>query len=173
MRAVALEVEDGVDQVLEHARAGERALLGHVADEKAGDTARLRARDVEDGQALARERAAGLEGERRLSDPRVAAHQHDRACDEPAAQHAVQLRETGGAAERRAGGDGGERPRLLAARRAGARAAGARIAEHLLDHRAPRAAARALPEPARRRVAALLADEGRPPRLVNHEGAPG
>src|SRR5438132_625686 len=144
MRAVALEVEDGVDQVLEHARAGERALLGHVADEKAGDTARLRARD-----------------------------QPDRACDEPAAQHAVQLRETGGAAERRAGGDGGERPRLLAARRAGARAAGARIAEHLLDHRAPRAAARALPEPARRRVAALLADEGRPPRLVNHEGAPG
>ena len=34
--AVALEVEDGVDQVLEHARAGERALLRHVADQEAG-----------------------------------------------------------------------------------------------------------------------------------------
>src|SRR5881409_647766 len=244
MRAVALEVEDGVDQVLEHARAGERALLGHVADEKAGDTARLRARDqqrrrlahlshaagrgaeragvqrldrvdddgggmrladqlrhtlrrrlgddqharlghaetvgaqphllrrllardVEDGQALARERAAGLEGERRLSDARVAAHQHDRARDEAAPQHAVQLRETGGAAERRAGGDGGERPRLLAARRAGARAASARLGERLLDHRAPRPAARALPEPARGRVAALLADEGRQALLLS------
>src|SRR5439155_1676040 len=124
MRAVSLEVEDGVDQVLEHARAGERALLGHVADEKAGDAARLRARD------------------------------------EPAAKHAVQLRETGRTAERRTGGDGGERPRFLAARRAGAGAARAWLGERLLDHRAPRAATRALPEPARGRMAALLAHEG-------------
>src|SRR5437899_1305474 len=42
VRAVALEVEDGVDQVLEDARAGERTLLGDVSDQKAGDGARLR-----------------------------------------------------------------------------------------------------------------------------------
>ena len=41
VRAVALEVEHRVDQVLEHARAGERALLGDVADEEARDAARL------------------------------------------------------------------------------------------------------------------------------------
>src|SRR5438093_5206628 len=59
MRAVALEVEDGVDQVLEHARAGERALLGHVADEKAGDTARLRARDQQRRRLAHLSHAAG------------------------------------------------------------------------------------------------------------------
>ncbi len=30
---VAFEIEHGVDDVLEHARAGDRAFLGHVADE--------------------------------------------------------------------------------------------------------------------------------------------
>src|SRR5205814_721660 len=92
---------------------------------------------------------------------------------QPTPPRAVQVRGAGRAAERRAGGDGGERPRLLAAGCAGAGGAGARLGEHLLDHRAPRAAARALPEPARGRMAALLADEGRAPRLVNHASAPG
>ena len=32
---VALEIEHRVDDVLQHARAGDRALLGHVADEDA------------------------------------------------------------------------------------------------------------------------------------------
>ena len=32
---IALEVEHGVDDVLEHARTGDRAFLGHVADEDA------------------------------------------------------------------------------------------------------------------------------------------
>ena len=34
VRATALEVEDGVDHVLEHARAGDRAVLRHVPDEE-------------------------------------------------------------------------------------------------------------------------------------------
>ena len=38
---VALEREHGVDDVLEHSRAGERAVLGDVADEDDGDTAPL------------------------------------------------------------------------------------------------------------------------------------
>jgi hypothetical protein len=33
MAAVAFEIEHGVDHVLEHARPGERAVLGHVADQ--------------------------------------------------------------------------------------------------------------------------------------------
>ena len=38
MVAVALELEHAVDEVLEHARAGDGAVLGHVADEDRGDT---------------------------------------------------------------------------------------------------------------------------------------
>ena len=45
--ALALELQHAVDQVLEHARAGQRALLGHVADEHDGDVALLgHARDA-------------------------------------------------------------------------------------------------------------------------------
>ena len=40
--AVALELEDAVDEVLEHARAGDRAVLRHVADEEDGDAGLLR-----------------------------------------------------------------------------------------------------------------------------------
>ena len=39
--ALALELQDAVDEVLEHARAGERALLRHVADEQHRDRVRL------------------------------------------------------------------------------------------------------------------------------------
>ena len=39
--AVALELHDDVDEVLEHPRAGDRAVLGDVADEQHGDAARL------------------------------------------------------------------------------------------------------------------------------------
>ena len=39
--AVALEVEHHVDEVLEHPRAGDRAVLGDVADEHRGDVAGL------------------------------------------------------------------------------------------------------------------------------------
>ena len=44
VRAVALEVEHRVDEVLEHARAGERTLLGDVADQHARRPARLAVR---------------------------------------------------------------------------------------------------------------------------------
>ena len=40
--AVALELEHAVDEVLEHARAGDGAVLGHVADEDRGDAVLLR-----------------------------------------------------------------------------------------------------------------------------------
>ena len=40
--AVALELEHAVDEVLEHARAGDRAVLGHVADEDRRDARLLR-----------------------------------------------------------------------------------------------------------------------------------
>ena len=38
---VALEIEDGVDDVLQHAGAGDRALLRHVPDEDHDDPALL------------------------------------------------------------------------------------------------------------------------------------
>ena len=38
---VALELHDDVDEVLEHPRAGDRAVLGDVPDEQHGDAARL------------------------------------------------------------------------------------------------------------------------------------
>ena len=43
--ALALEVEHGVDHVLEHARAGDGAVLGDVADQQDGDAAALGERD--------------------------------------------------------------------------------------------------------------------------------
>ena len=45
MAALALEIEHGVDHVLEHARAGDRAVLGDVADQQHGDAAALGERD--------------------------------------------------------------------------------------------------------------------------------
>src|SRR3712207_9115569 len=40
--ALALELQHAVNEVLEHARAGQGALLGHVTHEEHGDVARLR-----------------------------------------------------------------------------------------------------------------------------------
>jgi hypothetical protein len=40
--AVALELEHAVDEMLEHARTGDRAVLGHMADEEGGDVSLLR-----------------------------------------------------------------------------------------------------------------------------------
>ena len=52
MKALALEVQDGVDDVLEDARAGDRALLGDVADQE--DWYVLPLRELEQpGRALA------------------------------------------------------------------------------------------------------------------------
>ncbi len=41
MKTVAFEVEHCVDHVLEHARPGNRPFLGHMANEKDRDVARL------------------------------------------------------------------------------------------------------------------------------------
>ena len=40
--AVAFELQDAVDEMLEHARAGDRAVLGHVPDEDGRDAELLR-----------------------------------------------------------------------------------------------------------------------------------
>ena len=79
--AVALEVEHHVDEVLEDPRAGDRAVLGHVADDHRGDVARLghpdqRGRDLLDlgdtpGDALDARRADGLH---RVDDQQGRAH---------------------------------------------------------------------------------------------------
>ena len=52
---LALELQDDVDEVLEHARAGDGAVLGDVADEDRGDAALLRDAD----QRRRRPRAPG------------------------------------------------------------------------------------------------------------------
>ena len=70
--AVALEVQHHVDEVLEHPRPGDRAVLGDVADDHGGDVAGLghadqRGRDLLDlgdaaGHAVDAGRADGLDG---------------------------------------------------------------------------------------------------------------
>ena len=57
--AVALEVEHHVDEVLEHPRAGDRAVLGDVADEHGGDVAGLGDPDQRGGDLLDLGDAAG------------------------------------------------------------------------------------------------------------------
>ena len=57
--AVALEVQHHVDEVLEHARAGDRAVLGDVADEHGGDVAGLGHPDQRGGDLLDLGDAAG------------------------------------------------------------------------------------------------------------------
>ena len=58
MVAVALELQHAVDEVLEHARAGDRAVLRHVADEERGDAVLLRdAQQATRGLAHLRDRA--------------------------------------------------------------------------------------------------------------------
>ena len=45
MPALALEIEHGIDHVLEHPRPGDDALFGHVADENQDETTPLRQPD--------------------------------------------------------------------------------------------------------------------------------
>src|SRR5262249_48550442 len=66
VRPVALEVEDGIDEVLEHWRARERALLGDVTDEEAGGLARLASCDEERGRLAYLTHAARRRGEGRV-----------------------------------------------------------------------------------------------------------
>ncbi len=49
--AIALELEHAVDEVLENARAGDRAVLRHVPDEEHGD-ARLLGHAQQAGRGL-------------------------------------------------------------------------------------------------------------------------
>ena len=227
--AVALEVEDAVDEVLEHARAGDGALLRHVADEErrdalllghaqepAGRLAHLRhgaGRGAELGRVerldgvddadvglLALERRAdlvevrlgqdvdvagaaepvgaqlhlrrgllagdehglplpghGLEGheqERGLADPGVAGDEDEARGDEAAAEHAVELGDSG----RDPLGLGGldlDEPEERPTGRLGAAHPGCGRERALLDQAPPRPARGTAAEPLPGRVPAL------------------
>jgi len=56
---------------------------------------RLLGRDVDDGVTCSRQAVGCLKHERGLSGPRLAAEQDDAALDEAAAEHAVELADTG------------------------------------------------------------------------------
>ena len=79
---LALEVEDDVDQVLEHARPGDRAVLGHVADEHRRDAAapwrRGSARPRTRGPARRRRARRRPRGARRSGSSRRRAARVDR-----------------------------------------------------------------------------------------------
>ena len=73
---VALEVEHRVDDVLQHARAGDRALLRHVADEDDDDAALL-------GEPRELRRAfADLRDAARRGGQRLGVHRLDRVDDD-------------------------------------------------------------------------------------------
>ena len=121
----------------------------------------LLAGDVDDPMAAICKRRRRLHQQRRLADAGIAADQHGRAAHEAAARGTVELGDAGDDARRildlpRQGGEC-HRP-ALAGRAQGTRnrtdAAGA-----FLDQRVPGAAGLALARPARRDVAAGLADE--------------
>jgi hypothetical protein len=244
--ALALELEHAVDEVLEDARTGERALLRDMADEQdggarplgdlrdpRGDLAHLAhgagravqrgaverldrvdhagggplgaqggehgvevglrqdrhvesacaqalgaqadlgggllARDVERRLPRRREMAEGHVRERGLADARRAAEQDERAGDETAAEHPVELADAGAQARHALDRDVAQRNRPRrrpAAARAGthggAPAARARGGRALLDERVPLAAARAAAVPFRAlRAAGRAGEDGR------------
>src|SRR6185295_4962538 len=105
----------------------------------------------------------------RLPDPGIAADEHDGALDEAAPEHAVELAHARRAPERLARRHRDERTRHVARRTRRTLAPRTRSGGDLLGERVPRLAPGTLPEPARRRVAALLADEDGAMRLVNHD----
>ncbi|MEZ4433752.1 MAG: hypothetical protein R3F65_15195 [bacterium] len=65
MAALALQVEHGVDHVLEQARAGEVALLGDMADEEGDDLAALGERHEAGGDGAELPTLPGAPGCRR------------------------------------------------------------------------------------------------------------
>ncbi len=147
LERLADRVELGLREDLDVRRSAEplRAEL-HLRD-------RLLARD-EQRATVAAHRLQGGEEQRRLADARLAADEHERGRHEPAAEHAVELRDAGRDPLRLLDLDVDE-PQQRLRRRLGR----AHLAEHLLDERPERVAARALAEPAPGRVAALRARE--------------
>ena len=83
---LALEIEHGVDQMLEHARPGQRAFLGDVAHQEGGDAAPLGERH----QARAALADLGDAARRRLQLGQE--HGLDRVHDQRARLHVVELR---------------------------------------------------------------------------------
>ncbi len=233
--ALALELQHAVDEVLEHPRAGERALLRDVADEQHGRARRLRdahdprgdladlpdragragqlrrvqglhgvddadvgslglhgrqhggeiglgedghlqrglaqtlgaqadlrrgllAGDVERGAPAAGEMAQRHPGERRLADAGGAAEQDERAGDEAAAEHAVELPDAGGQARQALGAHVGQPHRPPGGGAGRPHGLPGRCGTRLLHQRVPRPAARALAVPAGLGVAAVGAD---------------
>ena len=109
----------------------------------------LLARDQERPPVGAHRLQSGEE-ERRLAHARLPAHEHERCGNEAAAEHSVELGHAGRDARRLLRLDVDEAQERLR-RRGRARD----LADHLLDEGAEGVAARALPEPAAGRVAAL------------------
>src|SRR5581483_4870076 len=183
--AIALELEDTVDEVLEHARPRHRAVLRHMADEDGGDARLLRdAEEPGGGLAHLRNRpgrpAEPLRAELHLGDrflagdeerPPVGAHRRERA------QEQRRLADAGLTPDEHERGWnepaaedavelgyarrdplcllGGDVHEAQKRLRRCLRSAGP--AHDLLDERPERGAAGALPEPSPRRVAALRA----------------
>ena len=131
---------------------GRRFLAGRVEDPAVG-----RRRPVGDA-------GRGLEQERGLADPRLAADEHERARDEPAAEHPVELADADrqardvGRADLGEGRQGRLRAGASAVARAAARPAGRGHPDEGLDEAVPAAARAALALPAQEGLAAGLAD---------------
>ena len=120
---------------------------------------RLLAGDVERAPPGAGEVAERHRRQGRLADPGRAAEQDERAGDQPAARARDRTRRCPWrAARRRSARTSARRHRARRRARAAASPRPAAAGARLLDERVPRAAARALPEPARLGVAAVAAD---------------
>src|SRR5206468_7620062 len=117
---------------------------------------RLLARDIEN-VALRGQRRRRLHQERALADPGIAAQQHARPLNDPAAEHPVELADTGDHPLFRVAWDIRERDGR--SRRARETMPLRWRDDALLDERVPPIARRAAPDPFRRLEPALLADE--------------
>ena len=156
-------VRQGRDDVLDTGLGGEfDGRLGEA--EPIGAQAhlvhRFLARDVDDPLAAQGQRRAGLDQQGRLADAGLAAEQQDRAGDEAAARDAVEFVDPGPQAAMRMVGDAEFAEREDAAFPGAARGLRADADRaRILDHRVPGPAGLASTLPARRDVAAGLADE--------------
>ena len=93
MKAFALQVEDGIHDVLQHARAGDIAVLGDVPDEKGGDLRRL-GQVHEPERAFAELRNASRAGGNRIQIGRLDGvdDNHPRTQPLDLAEHRLQIR---------------------------------------------------------------------------------
>jgi len=161
LRALALERgEDAVEVGLGdcgHGEGANRQARGAQPDLRC----RLLPGNVEGAPSGCREVAKRHVRERRLPDPRCAADEHDRAGNEAAAEHAVELTDPGQQARQLRGLDLGQRDRRQRRCRSSSDAPQRRGGSGFLDERVPFAAAGAASVPARLVVPAGRTDVDR------------